>query len=383
MTHTTKFTSKIAGLGLAAILGATGLSAETLKYAIGFPPGGAATDGVSEFNEKLSAEGDVSLKVFELSLLNLKETPPGVRDGLADAGYIITAYYPAEFSETNLPVEMSMLATVGTPAASSGAVMAGVVSEYVMLHCPDCQTQFKRENQVFLGAIGTSEYVNLCTTPIRSVEDLKGKKMRSALSAMGRWAESFGATKVSLPANDIYEAMSQGVVDCTMISAPELGNLQLFDVTKYVTLNVPGGSFSGVGALNVNLDVWRDMSPENRARLVSMASFNSAATTVNYSDAAFSDIEKAKAMGIEVIEAPQALRDATEAFVKQDIEVIKSNFTNDYGLKNVDEKVATIIALIEKWKGLTNDVYNDKDALAKVYHDEIFAKISADSYNMD
>lgn len=383
MSYSTKFTSKMAGLSLAAAISATGASAETLKYAIGFPPGGAATDGLMEFNEKLSAEGDVSLKVFELSLLNLKETAPGVRDGLADAGYVITAYYPAEFSETNLPVEMSMLATVGTPAASSGAVMAGVVSEYVMLHCTDCQVQFKRENQVFLGAIGTSEYVNLCTTPIRSVEDLQGKKMRSALSAMGRWAESFGATKVSLPGNEIYEAMSQGVVDCTMISAPELGNLQLFDVTKYITLNVPGGSFSGVGALNVNLDTWQDLSPENRARLVSMASYNSAVTTVNYSDAATSDIEKAKEMGIEVIDAPQDLRAATEAFVKQDIELIKSNFTNDYGLNNVDEKVDTIIALIEKWKGLTNGVYDDKDALAKVYHDEIFAKISADTYNMD
>lgn len=383
MSHFNTIKHTVAGLGFVAALGVSAVSAETLKYAIGFPPGGAASDGIKEFNEKLSAEGDVKLKVFELSLLNLKETPPGVRDGLADAGYIITAYYPAEFSETNLPVEMSMLATVGTPAASAGAVMAGVISEYVMLHCPDCQAQYKRENQVFLGAIGTSEYVNLCTTPIRTTADLKGKKMRSALSAMGRWAESFGGTKVSLPANDIYEAMSQGVVDCAMISAPELGNLQLFDVTKYITTNVPGGSFAGVGSLNINLDTWHDLSAENRARLITMAAFNSAAVTVNYSDNATTDLAKAKEMGIEIIEAPQEMRDATEAFVTQDIELIKSNFANDYGLQNVDGKVATIIELIEKWKGLTNDVFDDKDALAKVYEAEIFSKITADTYNID
>ncbi len=383
MSVTTKFTHKLAGLGLAVMLGATGASAETLKYAIGFPPGGAATNGIKEFNEKLSSEGDVALKVFELSLLNLKETAPGVRDGLADAGYVITAYYPAEFSETNLPVEMSMLSSIGTPTESTGAVMTGVISEYVMLHCPECQVQFKRENQVFLGAIGTSEYVNLCTTPIRSATDLKGKKMRSALAGMGRWAENFGATKVSLPANDIYEAMSQGVVDCTMISAPELGNLQLFDVTKYITTGVPGGSFAGVGALNVNLDTWRDLSAENRARLIAMASYNSSYVTVNYSDNATTDLAKAKEAGIEIIPAPQDLRDATEAFVLQDVELIKTNFANDYGLKNVDEKVETIKGLIEKWKGLTKGIHSDKDALAKVYHDEVFSKVPADSYFMD
>jgi len=366
-----------------ATLSATGVAAETLNYAIGFPPGGAATDGVKEFNELLSAEGDVELKVFELSLLNLKETAPGVRDGLADAGYVITAYYPAEFSEINLPAEMSMLTNIGTPPKSSGAVMAGVITEYAMLHCPDCQVQFERENQVFLGAMGTSEYVSLCTSLIRTAEDLQGKKMRSSIAAMGRWAESFGGTKVSLPTNDIYEAMSQGVVDCAMISAPELGNLQLFDVTKCITLNAPGGSFSGVGALNVNLDTWHDMSAEDRARLIAMAPYNTSYVTVNYSDNAATDLEKAADMGVEIIEAPQALRDATEAFVTKDIELIKTNFANDYGLQNVDEKVEIIIALIEKWKGLTDEIYNDKDALAQVYAAEIFSKVAPDTYYMD
>lgn len=207
--------------------------------------------------------------------------------------------------------------------------------------------------------------------------------MRSSIAAMGRWAESFGGTKVSLPANDIYEAMSQGVVDCAMISAPELGNLQLFDVTKYITVDVPGGSFSGVGALNVNLDKWHEVSAETRARLIEMAAYNTSYVTVNYSDNAATDLKKAEGMGIEIIKAPQALRDATAAFVKQDIELIKANFSNDYGLKNVDEKVEIITGLIEKWKGLTDDVYNDADALAQLYDAEIFSKIAADTYYMD
>ena len=105
---TIKTRAVLAAAAACTALSATALHAETLRYAIGFPPGGAVTDGIAEFNEKLQAETDMALKVYELSLLDLKETPPGVRDGLADAGYVLTPYYPAEFSESNLspfPVE--------------------------------------------------------------------------------------------------------------------------------------------------------------------------------------------------------------------------------------------------------------------------------------
>ncbi|MEO1988813.1 MAG: C4-dicarboxylate TRAP transporter substrate-binding protein [Martelella sp.] len=376
-------TLAIAATLLCGALPPVAAQAETIRYAIGFPPGGAATDGVKEFNERLKAETDLELKIYELSLLDLKETPPGVRDGLADAGYILTTYYPAEFSETNLPVNMSMLATVGTPTKSSGAVMAGVMSEYVMLHCDKCEQQYSAQNQLFLGAIGTPEYVQLCTTPIRSVEDLKGKKMRSSVDAMGRWAESFGATKVSIPANDVYEAMSQGVVDCTMISAAELGNLQLFDVTKYITLGLPGGSFAGVGSLNVNLDTWRSLSAEQRAEMLRLAPFNSAAITVNYHHASMDDIEQARANGTEIIERPVDMATATEAFVNDDATVIKASFADDYGLQNVDEKYELIVGLIEKWKALTADVYADKDAMAELLWNEVFSKVDAATYGMN
>ncbi|MFT6533655.1 MAG: TRAP-type C4-dicarboxylate transport system substrate-binding protein [Limimaricola cinnabarinus] len=358
------------------------LQAETLRYAIGFPPGGAATEGVGEFNERLKAETDLELKVYELSLLDLKETPPGVRDGMADAGYIITPYYPAEFSETNLPSNMSMLVTTGSSTKSSGAVMAGVMSEYVMLHCDDCRQQYTAQNQVYLGGIGTPEYVQLCTAPVRSIEDIKGKKMRSSMDSMGRWAEKLGGTKVSLPANDIYEAMSQGVVDCTMISAAELGNLQLFDVTRYITLGLPGGSFAGVGAMNVNLDTWRALSAEHRADLLRLSAFNSAVITVKYHEASAKDIETARANGTEIIEAPADLIQATEEFVREDAAVIKASFQDDYGLEDVDVKYDLIVELIEKWKGLTAEVYDDKEAMTDLLWTEVFSKVDAETYGM-
>lgn len=381
MTNST--TRALMAAALCTVASVTAANAETLRYAIGFPPGGAVTDGIQEFNERLQAETDMALRVHELSLLDLRETPPGVRDGLADAGYVLMPYYPAEFSESNLPANMSMLATVGTPTNSSGAVMAGVMTEYIMLHCDECVQQFTAQNQIFLGAIGTPEYVQLCNTPIRTPADIQGKRMRSSVDAMGRWAEHFGGVKVSLPANDVYEAMSQGVVDCTMISAPELRNFQLFDVTSHITLGLPGGSFSGVGAMNINLDRWRALSEEQRAHMIRLAPFNSAVITVNYHEAAAADIETAREHGAEIIERPDDLAAATEEFVQADAEIIKQSFRDDFGLQGVDEKYDLIAGLIEKWKGLTTDAYADKEAMTELLWTEVFSQIDAASYGMN
>ncbi|WP_456386028.1 hypothetical protein [Profundibacter sp.] len=174
--------------------------------------------------------------------------------------------------------------------------------------------------------------------------------------------------------------MSQGVVDCTMISATELTNLQLFDVTKYITINAPGGSFSGVGAMNINLDRWQDLGAERRAQLIKLAPFNSAAITVNYETAAAASLVKAAEMGIEIIEPSADMRTKTEAFVMQDLALIKSNFTDDYGLNDVDSKVEIIIGLIEKWKGITATIYDDKEAMTNALDAEVFSKIDAATY---
>ena len=96
------------------------------------------------------------------------------------------------------------------------------------------------------------------------MDDIKGKKYRSGSANFARWAEHFGGVAVSLPGGDQYEAMGQGVIDCTMAAAPELTNWSLFDVTKAITLNIPGGNFAGVGTNNFNIDVWKKLTDKER-----------------------------------------------------------------------------------------------------------------------
>tara|TARA_R110002167_G_scaffold191415_2_gene393849 strand:- start:46 stop:1206 length:1161 start_codon:yes stop_codon:yes gene_type:complete len=357
-------------------------SAKRLKSAVGLATSSAQYYAHQKFAEYVAAHSDVKIKVFSMSLLNLKETPPGVRDGIADMGFVLPPYYPAEYAENNLASNLSMLSTTGRQVEGPGAAMAGATTEYTYLHCPECLTEYEKQNQVYLGTGASPTYIMLCSTPLRTLEDLKGKKYRSGAANFGRWAENFGGIKVSIPGNDVYEAMDQGVIDCAMMSATELSNLSLFDVTKFVTRRIPGGVFSGVATINVNLDTWRDLTTaERKVFLEGAARINADLTWKYYSDAK-KNLDISPSKGIEVIEPSAEIMKASDAFVQGDVKIIAEQFTKDYDIKNVDQKIAKITELVEKWKDLTADLADDPEALAKLYWDEIFSKIDPATFGM-
>ncbi len=367
-----------------AIAGAvtTNASAKTLKAAVGLATSSAQYYAFERFAEYVGKNSDVKIKVFSMSLLNLKETPPGVRDGIADMGFVLPPYYPAEYAENNLVANLSMLSTTGRQVESPGAAMAGATSEYTYFHCPECLVEYKKENQIYLGTGASPTYIMLCTKPLRTLEDLKGKKYRSGAANFGRWAEHFGGIKVSIPGNDVYEALGQGVIDCAMLSATELTNLSLFDLVKFVTRRIPGGVYSGVATNNVNVDTWRKLTTEQRAVFLKGAAKINADLTWKYYSDAKKNLDASPAKGIEVIEPGKEIMDKSNEFVKGDVQVIAEQAKKDYGLTNVEAKIVKITELVEKWKELTKDVADDPEALAKIYWDQIFSKLDPATFGM-
>lgn len=375
-------TAAVFGISLSALT-PTDAAAKRLKAAVGLATSSAQYFAFERFAEYVAENSDVKIKVFSMSLLNLKETPPGIRDGIADMGFVLPPYYPAEYAENNLVANLSMLSTTGEQVESPGAAMAGATSEYTYFHCPECLAEYKKENQIYLGTGASPTYIMLCTKPVRTLEDLKGKKYRSGAANFGRWAEYFGGIKVSMPGNDIYEALGQGVLDCAMLSATELTNLSLFDLVTHVTRRIPGGVFSGVATNNVNVDTWRSLTTEQRAVFLKGAAKINADLTWKYYADAKKNLDDSPAKGVEVIEPGPEIMAKSDEFVKADLAVIAQQFKDDYGLTNVEAKIEKITELVNKWKKLTADIADDPDALAKLYWDEVFSKIDPATFGMN
>jgi TRAP-type transport system periplasmic protein len=362
---------------------ATQALAKTLKDAVGLAPSSVQYYAHSRLADYVKEHTkDLRIKVYSMSLLNLKETPAGVRDGIADMGFVLPPYFPAEYSEFNLAANVSMLATTGRRVESPGAAMAGATNEYVFFNCPECLAQFEHENQVYLGTSASPTYIMLCTTPIRAMEDLKGKRFRSGAANFGRWAEHFGGIKVSISANDVYEGLGQGVIDCAMLSATELTNLSLYDVVKFVTRRIPGGVYSGVATNNMNLDSWRSLSLEERTVLLKGSARVQADNTWKFHADAKKNLEDAPGKGVEVIEPDPIILTKSDEFVKSDMKVIAEQFRTDYGVENTDAKIAKLAELTEKWKTLTEGIENDQEALFQVYWKEVFSKLDPETYGI-
>ena len=218
-----------------------------------------------------------------------------------------------------------------------------------------------------------------CTKPVVTKADFAGIKVRTAAPSWARWAENVGATSVTISANEAYDALSQGVVDCLFFAPTELVNFQLTDVVTDMTTGVPGGVFPGVCDANTNLDTWRGMSVEERAGLIDTAAHLVAEGTFAYVKASGDAMDVAREKGIAIHEAAQDFLDASAAFVEGDQATIVDEFVTKYGLDDAGEKAAIIGDLITKWKGLTTGI-DSPEALQKVYWDEIYSKLDPETY---
>ncbi|WP_170984365.1 C4-dicarboxylate TRAP transporter substrate-binding protein [Rhodoligotrophos defluvii] len=370
-------------LTLALIGGATTPSASVeLVFAHGYPTTHPLSVTYDRFIAYVKDNSDIKLTVHPGgSLLNLMETSPGLRDGVADIGTVLTPYYLAEFPNSNLIANLSMLVTAGQPHQAPGAVMAGATMEYIF-NCKDCQADYAAQNQVYLGSLSTAGFDLLCREPIRAIGGVKGKRLRSAAANFGRWAEHFGGIQVSVPANEIYEALSQGIVDCAMNSISELTGYQLHEVIRSATIGFLGGVFAGVDPHNVNRETWQGLSEDHRKVLLEASARGVAAATANYYRVSAENIKKAPGMGVEIIKATDEMIAANNEFVQKDIAVIEQQFTREYRVKDAARKIEHARGLIDRWRALLANWDGTEESLYKLYNDEIFSKIDVSTYAM-
>ena len=359
-----------------ALVAATA-QARDVKIVVGVPPGSGAHFGVDAFAADLAArtDGELKVRVLPASLLNLVQTFGGMKDGVVDGGYMVLNYFPSELPEATLPIELAML-------GKNAFAMAGAMSEYI-LTCEPCIAERLKNNQVPLGNASTGAYAIIGTSPMTNAEELAGKKIRAAGGSWTRWAAANGAVGVSLPGNEIFEAMSQGTIDGAFNAPSELTSIRLIDVATDVTVNMPGGTVHGLDVMSVNRDFWKSLSTEERRAYLDAAALGNAATTWKFASDVAENLKLAKEKGLNIHEASAEMIAASDASIEADLANIAKIAKETHGIDDAEAKIARFVALVKKWEGL---VPMDRDwtpeEIAEIYRAEIFSKIDAASYGL-
>lgn len=357
------------GLALSAILSAGAAQAETIRATSGFGPAHPIAVSIyPALNEKLKelTQGAWELQDTPSGLVAPNEMSSGLRDGVTEFGALLMPYFPAEFPDSALPSELSIL-------GSNNLVVSAAVTEY-LVKCADCQAEFSRNGQVYLGSDATPPYDILSTTAIRSVEDMKGKRIRTGSPFYANYVAALGAEAAQIPSSELFESLSQGVITGTVSGAHEIIANRLGDVIKFV-IETNQGIFNGAASTTASRMLWDRMSPEDRAHLTLASQYG----LVNGLHGFMADAAKAREVeGIEFIAVDDSLKSATEAFNLAHMEKAAS-VLEGRGVKNAAEKIETYKSLIEKWEKLITPEMTAAE-MAELRYKEIFGSVDLARY---
>ncbi len=366
-----------AQLGLAGIAAAIIASASpavardsaTLSLWIG-PKHPVSVQGYDKLKDRLESEG-FEVKYFQGgSLLKAKPTLGGLRDGIVDMSMMAMTYFPAEFPNAQLVADMGL----STPNNMT-AMLA--MTEYNLLHCTECVQEYLDNNIVYTGTYSTSPYSIISSEPVRSLADLKGKKMRVPGSLWSRWANHVGGVEVNMPSSEMFEGLDKGALDIAIQAPGALRSYSLWDSAKYLT-RVNLGTYHSLSLVSINRDFWRDISAEQRLMLLDAAADAGIGSTLGYTKTDNEVLAAAAEHGVEIIDAPADIVADKNAFLAGDAATVIETAKSKHKIADADAKLAKLNELIAKWEAIVAEAGDDAAALKVKMKAEIYDKLPAD-----
>ena len=130
---------------------------------------------------------------------------------------------------------------------------------------PEMQKVMKeRHGAMIVGTFTWPEQNFYCRGDIKSVEDLKGKKIRVQGTSQADLAKAFGASAVTIAFGEVVPALEKGVVDCGITGTMPAYKAKWPEVTNTL-FRLPVGFTVGIWVVNINS--WEKLKPETRAFL--------------------------------------------------------------------------------------------------------------------
>ncbi len=109
-----------------------------------------------------------------------------------------------------------------------------------------------------------AQFVFMLKKPIKSIDEMKGLRIRSSTGVYGEMIKATGATSINIPAGDTYSALEQGLVDGVVGPTITGKGEGLFDFVKYVY--TPGWFKPGYSII-INQDAWNKIPSDVRELL--------------------------------------------------------------------------------------------------------------------
>lgn len=113
---------------------------------------------------------------------------------------------------------------------------------------------------LFAATLPLYQVVTIEKKPVKSVEDLKGMKLRSAGGSQDLIIKSIGAVPVQMDRSEDYISLQRGTIDGGFFNIPSLKPNKVNEVTRHYTTNANLSSFAFVTEISERS--WSKLTPE-------------------------------------------------------------------------------------------------------------------------
>ncbi len=183
------------------------------------------------------SEGRIKVEVYPALQLGgqARDLVQQLEDGVVDIIWTVPGFTPGRFMGTEgleLPFMNTGLSATESPAAFTFIEKHLAGSEYrgIKLLCVNATDR---------------ALLHTVRKPIRSMEDIRGLRLRVAGRFIGEAVTALGGTPVGIALPGVYEALSRGQVDGMLINWAITGPYRFYEVAKYHT-EPAGGLFQGM-----------------------------------------------------------------------------------------------------------------------------------------
>lgn len=308
----------------------------TLKISHQFP-GGTLTEG--DFRDRLCrkfadevekrTKGALKATVYAgSSLMKTNAQLNAVRKGALDLTLVPIAYSGGEIPELNLGLMPGVVTSYEQGMSWKKAEIGKLLTDL-----------FHEKGIIIVSWVWQAGGVAGRTKAIVEPDDAKGMKVRGGSREMDMVLKAAGASVVSLPSNEIYQAVQTGALDAAMTSSTSLISFRLEEVAKHLTTGRGKAYWFMLEPLLMSREVFEKLPKDQQAIIMAVgAELEKFAV-----DAAKADDQ---AVAVVYQKAGAKVYDLSEATVKKWQAIARDTAWKDFAAKS--ESCARFLKAAEK-----------------------------------
>lgn len=307
-------------------------------------------------------------------LLAPRASLQGIRDNVVQVAHHAAVYTPSELPVANAVQELGF--NYADPLVAIFAVADFSINNATQ------QAEWQDNGVVYLGAYTTPPYILFCREPVRTLEEIKGKRIRTAGSTVSLWAEEVGAIPVNVPSSEMYTGLERGTLDCASNAGNDLIDRSLWEVAPHTT-RLPTGMYWSGPHWGYNPDFWAGLAPEDRKALMQATARSMARMNINYIKRAEDALAEAESKGNNIYAPAEDLMGSVEAYREKALAAVYQTAEEKYGLKDGKAVIDDFRSTYARWEKLLADVdRGDEDALTALAMQEIYDKLDPATYGV-